>query len=173
MKIRHVEVNIRKKQLELTTRAGAVYPVPLAKLKPRPSAGNAIIDVFIDRELGSEAVTYTLASGRQGTVHVDHALDYNRDPNYVAEMVLHDLTVEARRRMERADVSRRELARRLGTSVPQVYRLLDPANTTKSLARLIALLQVLDCDVRFVVSRRRQDRVGSTRAKVATQRPAA
>lgn len=172
MKIRQVTVNTRKRQLELTTRAGAVYPMPFAKLKPRPSAGSAIVDVFIDRELGSEAVTYTLASGRQGTVHVDHALDYNRDPHYVAEMVLHDLTVEARRRIERAGLSRRELARRLGTSVAQVYRLLDPANTTKSLARLIALLQVLDCDVRFLVRQRRQGR-SSKRPTSVIQRPAA
>ena len=36
-----------------------------------------------------------------------------------------------------------ELARRLGTSVPQVYRLLDPTNSTKSLAQLLALLHVV------------------------------
>lgn len=173
MKIRQVAVNARKKQLELTTRAGAVYPMPFEKMRPRPSAGNAIVDVFIDRELGSEAVTYTLSSGRHGTVHLDHALDYNRDPNYVAAMVLHDLTVEARRRVERQGPSRRELARRLGTSVPQIYRLLDPANSTKSLARLIALLQVLDCDVRFLVRRRRQPRSASPRTPPAVQRPAA
>jgi hypothetical protein len=33
--------------------------------------------VFIDAELGGEAFTYVLASGREGTVHVDHVLEYN------------------------------------------------------------------------------------------------
>jgi hypothetical protein len=170
VKIRRVEVNSRKKQVELTTRSGVVYPVPFSRLKPRPSAASPIVDVFVDRELGSEAVTYTLSSGKQGSLHLDQALDYNRDPHYVAEMVLHELTVEACARLEHSGLSRRELARRLGTSLPQLYRLLDPANTTKNLAGMLALLQVLDCDVRFVVRRRR---AGSTPRASAIQRPAA
>jgi hypothetical protein len=38
--------------------------------------------------------------------------------------------------------------------VPQLYRLLDPTNTRKSLTQLVALLNVLDCDVEFVVNPR-------------------
>ena len=52
-------------------------------------------------------------------------------------------------------MSRRELARRLSTSVPQLYRLLDPANTRKSFGQLVALLHLLDCEVDFVVNPRR------------------
>ena len=73
----------------------------------------------------------------------------------MAELLIHKLTVEARRRAKRSGLSRRELARRLGTSVPQLYRLLDPANTPKSLGQLVGLLHLLDCDVRLVVSPRR------------------
>jgi len=57
-------------------------------------------------------------------------------------------------RVGRAGLSRRELARRLGTSVPQLYRLLDPANTRKSLGQLVSLLHLLDCDVQLVVNPR-------------------
>jgi hypothetical protein len=46
-------------------------------------------------------------------------------------------------------------ARRLGTSVPQLYRLLDPANSRKSFVQLVALLDMLDCEVRVSVRRRR------------------
>jgi hypothetical protein len=35
--------------------------------------------------------------------------------------------------------------------VPQLYRLLDPTNTRKSINQLVALLHVLDCDVKLVV----------------------
>jgi len=87
-------------------------------------------------------------------VHIDHALEYNQDPNYLAELLTHQLTVEALKRVDRSGLSRRELARRLQTSVPQLYRLLDPANTRKSLSQLISLLHVLDCEVQFVVSSR-------------------
>jgi hypothetical protein len=65
------------------------------------------------------------------------------------------LTVEARQRVDGSGLSRRELARRLSTSVPQLYRLLDPANTRKSLGQLIGLLHLLDCDVHLVVNPRR------------------
>jgi hypothetical protein len=87
-------------------------------------------------------------------VHIDHALDYNQDPSYLADILIHKLTVEARRRTEQSGSSRRELARRLGTSNPQLYRLLDPTNTRKSLGQLVALLHLLDCEVEFVIKPR-------------------
>ncbi len=154
MKIRHVRINNRKAELQLVVRSGKAYPVPYAKLDPRPTAKNRIRDAYVDRELGSEAVTYVLESGAEGALHIEHALEYNQDPTYLAELLTHQLTVEALRRVDRSGLSRRELARRLHTSVPQVYRLLDPANTRKSLSQLIGLLHVLDCEVQFVVSSR-------------------
>lgn len=39
--------------------------------------------------------------------------------------------------------------------MPQVYRLLGPAKTRKSFAQMVALLDVVDCDVRVSVRRRR------------------
>ena len=68
--------------------------------------------------------------------------------------MIHKLTVEAQQRADRSGLSRRELARRLGTSVAQLYRLMDPANSRKSLAQLLALLHVLDCEVQFVINPR-------------------
>lgn len=151
MKVRGVAVNNRKGQLELTVRSGKMFPVPFARLDPRPTRDDRISQVYVDRELGSEAVTYVLQSGAEGSMHVDHALEYNEDPTYLADILTHRLTVEARRRADRSGLSRRELARRLNTSVPQLYRLLDPANTRKSLGQLVALLHLLDCDVEFVI----------------------
>jgi hypothetical protein len=82
------------------------------------------------------------------------ALEYNEDPGYLADVLVHKLTVEARRRAARSGSSRRELARHLGTSVPQLYRLLGPANTQNSLGQLVALLHLLGCDVDFVINPR-------------------
>ena len=42
----------------------------------------------------------------------------------------------------------------MNTSLPQLYRLLDPANTTKSLNQLVSLLHVLGWRVELVVKRR-------------------
>jgi hypothetical protein len=155
MKVRQVTVNNRKAQVELTARSGKVLPVPYAQLDPKPTARDQIREAYVDKELGSEAVTYILESGDQGSVHIDQALEYNQDPSYLAELVTHQLTVEVRRRVDRAGLSRRELARRLNTSVPQLYRLLDLANTRKSIRQLVGLLHLLGCDVTLVVKPRR------------------
>lgn len=164
MKLREVHVHRRKQQLEVVTRAGDVYPMPFAKLVPRPTRRDPIIRAVVDPELAREAVTYTLSSGREGSVHLDHVLFYNRDPAYLARLVLHDLSVQARERLDASGLSRREIARRLGTSVPQVYRLLDPANTAKSFTQTLALLQVLDFDVEVRVKPRKAGRSSSPKA---------
>lgn len=165
MKLRSVRANSRKRQLELVTRSGAVYPMPFVKLVPRPTVANPITDLYVDPELGNEAVTYRLASGREGTVHIDHALDYNRDPAYLAEIALHELTVQARSRVKSAGLSVREVARRLGTSVPQLYRLLDTANYSKGFVQMHSLLNVLDCDLRISV----RPRTGKARQSSASR----
>jgi hypothetical protein len=50
-----------------------------AKLDLQPSLTNPIVGVSVDRELGDEAFTYVLAAGDEGTVHIDHVLEYNQD----------------------------------------------------------------------------------------------
>jgi DNA-binding TFAR19-related protein (PDSD5 family) len=154
MKIRSVSVNNRKAQIELTTRSGEVYPVPFPRLDPAPTPDNRIINAYVDRELANEAVTYVLESGAEGVVHIEQALEYNQDPGYLAELLVHQLTAEALERVDRSGLSRRELARRLKTSVPQLYRLLDPTNKRKSISQLVSLLHILNCDVQLVVKRR-------------------
>ena len=155
MKIRHVTVNNRKARLELTVYSGETFSMPFAKLGSRPTAHNRISAAFVDKELAREAVTYTLQSGDEGFVHIDQVLEYNQDPSYLAELLVHKLTVEARARMEKSGLSRREIAQRMHTSLPQLYRLLDPTNTRKSVGQLISLLHLLDCDVDLVVKTRR------------------
>lgn len=155
MKIRSVVVNNRKRQFDVTVRAGRVYPLPFAKCDPRPNATDLVRDVFVDRELGNEGFTYRLASGAEGSVHMDQVLEYNDDPTYLGEQLLYRLTLEAERRIEASGLSRRELARRLNTSVPQLYRLLSPSNGRKSMTQLISLLRVLGCEVDVIVKDRR------------------
>ena len=155
MKIRRVVVNQRKAQLEVVVTNGTVLPLPFSRLAPRPTSTDRIREVYPDKELAKEAFTYVLASGAEGSVHLDAVLEYNQDPHYMSELLLHQLTVQARNRIEECDLSRREISRRLGTSLPQLYRLLDPTNKTKSLNQMISLLHVLGCEVAVVVRRRK------------------
>jgi len=155
LKIRRVVVNQRKAQLEVVVTNGTVFPLPFSRLSPRPTSTNRIREVYPDKELAKEAFPYVLASGAEGSVHLDAVLEYNQDPHYMSELLLHQLTVQARNRIEDCGLSRREISRRLGTSLPQLYRLLDPTNKTKSLNQMISLLHVLGCEVAVVVTRRK------------------
>jgi hypothetical protein len=175
VKVRAVNVNRKKRQLELTLRSGRMLPLPFSRLRPQPTRANRIATAWVDDELGREAATYVLESGAEGSAHVDQALDYNDDPTYLADLLTHKLTVTALERLARSELSRRELARRLGTSVPQVYRLLDPTNTRKSIGQLAALLHVLGCRVDLVVQPYTMTRcgpaVGTSKTSDTTRHP--
>ena len=81
--------------------------------------------------------------------------------------LVYKLTVETVKRVEESGLSRRELARRLRTSVPQLYRLLDPTYTKKSIDQLVSLLQVVDCTVAFQVTKRsRTHAMGRSRVEL-------
>lgn len=154
MKIRRVEINNRRGAFEIETSRGT-YSYPFAKLVIRPNADDRVESVSADEEAGAEAFTYRLESGAEDTVHVDAVLEYNQDPNYLNELLLHRLTLEARKALKETRVSKRELVRRLGTSASQLYRLLDPANSSKSVGQVLALLHLLDREVDIRVGPKR------------------
>ena len=154
MKIQSVSNNNKRREFEVKTRRG-VYSFPYSRLDLRPSRDNPVAEVSVDRELGNEGFTYKLMSGDEASIHVDAVLDFNEDPAYLTDALLYRLTVEARRFMDQSPLGTRELTRRLGTSTSQLYRLLDPTNYRKSVRQMIELLHALDCEVDFVIRRRR------------------
>jgi len=156
VKIRRIKHNNHRKGFEVATRNQSFF-FPYVKLEIPPSRGNVIKDVSIDRELGDEAFTYVLQSGDEGSVHIDHVLEYNRDPTYLKELLLYKLTLEAQRRVECSPLSKRELIRRLGTSASQFYRVLDQTNYSKSIGQVLALLDILGCEVSVTVRERQPD----------------
>ena len=151
MKIRSVTVNNRKREFAVTTASGVAYSLPYSVAQPRPAQDDPVVKIFVDRELANEAFTYLLESGTEGTIHIEQVLEYNEDQRYLAELLIYKLTLEAQRRIIDSELSRRQIARRLNSSVPQLYRLLDPLNTSKSMSQLISLLQILGCEVDVVV----------------------
>ena len=154
MKIRSVTSNNRRNEFTVVTRSGADYIFPYAEADPLPSSADRIGEIYVDKELGNEAFTYVLESGEEGSIHIEQILEYNEDPKYLAELLTYKLTLEAQEGIEGSGLSMRQIAKRLKTSVPQLYRLLDPANTRKSMSQLVALLHVLDCDVDLVVKKK-------------------
>jgi hypothetical protein len=150
LKLRGVRVNNRRKAFEVRT-SSRRFLLPFVKVHPKPTTADPVVRVFVDKELASEGFGYVLRSGREGSVHIEQVLEYNKDPDHLRDQLLYKLTLEAQARVARSPLSRRELIRRLGTSATQFYRLLDQTNYKKSVDQLVSLLQILDCDVQLIV----------------------
>ncbi len=150
MKIRSVTYNNRKKMFEVRT-ATKKLPFPFSKGDPTPAMQDPITELGVDADAGREAFTYRLHSGRTGTVHIEQVLEYNQDPSYLRDLLLYRLTLEAQKRIADSPLSKREIVRRLGTSAAQLYRLLDQTNYRKSVDQVLALLQLLNCEVDLVI----------------------
>jgi hypothetical protein len=153
MKIKSVKINNKRKDFEVRA-SGKTYAFPYVKARPTPTSDNPVARAYVDKELGDEGFTYELQSGKTGTVHVEQILEYNRDPNYLRDLMLYKLTVEAQRRIAESPLSKREIIRRLGTSATQLYRLLDQTNYKKSVDQLVSLLQLLECEVDLVIRKK-------------------
>lgn len=84
-------------------------------------------------------------------MHLDAVLEYHQDPSYLKEVVLHQLTIEALKALGESGLTKRELIRRMETSASQLYRLLDPAYSHKSVGQMLALLHLLGREIDIVV----------------------
>jgi hypothetical protein len=153
MKIRAVSANNHKRVFEVKT-AKALLAYPYVKADPKPMPDDRIARLYVDEEVAREGFTYVLESGREGTVHIEQVLEYNKDPGFLRDALLYKLTIEAEKRVAASPLARREIIRRLDTSATQFYRLLDPTNYRKSIDQVLSLLHVLDCDVDLVVRAR-------------------
>ncbi len=153
MKIRTIKNNNHRRAFEIGTWRQS-FLFPYAKADPAPTTNDPVDSVIIDTELGREAFTYQLASGVEGTIHIEQVLEYNQDPSYLRDQLLYKLTIEAQQQLKKNTLSKREIIRRLGTSPAQFYRLIDATNYRKSIDKVLDLLHVLDCDVELVVRER-------------------
>lgn len=158
MRIDAVSADARRRSFSIRA-TEADYVLPYAKLRLEPTVDDPVAEVFVDPELGKEGFTYRLRSGAEETIHLDAVREVAQDPEYLQEILLHDLTLEARRGLEESGLGKRQVARLLGTSPSQLYRLLDPANTSKSVGQMLALLHLVDREVRIEVMDRRPTRI--------------
>lgn len=148
-KIQSVTGDNRRRRFDVRTRRGD-FAFPYAKCDPPPSPDDRLVEVYVDPELAGEGFTYRLESGIEGSVMGESVLDYNADPAYLAELELYRLTLAAKQRFESSGLSVRDVAARLGTSPPQLYRLLDTTNYSKSARQLLALLALLGAEVAVI-----------------------
>ena len=84
----------------VTTNSGARYAFPYSRAEPPPCKNDRVTTVFVDAELGNEAFTYRLESGAEGSVHIDHVREFNEEPEFMADLLVYKLSLEARKRID-------------------------------------------------------------------------
>lgn len=161
MKIKNVEFNNRRKVFTVET-ANESFDFPYSKAEPMPVRGNYTKSAFIDKELGNEAFTYTLESGEEGSIHLDSVLEYNEDPDYMNDLLMYNLSLALKEAMEKSPISKREIIKRLDTSPAQLYRIIEPKASGKSLSQIFKLLYFLDYDLELVIKNKQTGKRGSS-----------
>lgn len=146
MKIKKVTFNNKKRCFEVFTQK-QIFLYPYSRLTAKRHLSGGVLDAVVDKELGGEAFSYRLESGAEGTVHLDQVLEYNRDSDYLREMLLYKLTLKAQQLFKEREVSKREVIRRMGTTPTQLYRLLDQSFYHKTIDQMVKLLAALDCPI--------------------------
>ncbi len=139
MKILRVMVNNRKREFVLETKKDK-YIFPYSQLTLRPSSSDPLVEVFVDPEVGHEAITYRLRSGKEDTVLLENVLWYNQDPETMRKLLVYNLTLRAQEGIAEKHITKRSLIRKLKTSPAQLYRLLDQTNYGKTIDQMLRLL---------------------------------
>ncbi|HEX5042943.1 MAG TPA: hypothetical protein VFV75_08555, partial [Candidatus Polarisedimenticolaceae bacterium] len=150
VKIQRVVANEHKRAFEVQLE-DRTLSFPYFKATPRPTRMDRVHQVKVRMDLAHRGFTYVLASGRHGAVHLDRVFDDNEPPRHTRDVLVYKLTLEARTRVAATELSKREIIRRLKTSPAQLSRILDTSNYRKSVDQVLALLQVLDCEIDVVV----------------------
>jgi DNA-binding Xre family transcriptional regulator len=144
-RFKEVEFDNKKKVFNLKYTSGLKIECPYSALGIR----GKVIEAAPDREVGQHSFYFVLHNGKRNFVPFDQPLHIAQYPEYVKQQTLYEVTKQLNEFIERGKVSKRELARRLGTSMSQLSRLLDTTNYKKELTRLIELAAMLNYEFKW------------------------
>lgn len=140
-----VEFDNKKRVFRLAYTSGLVIECPYSAL----SINKKVIEAAPDSEDGGFSFYFVLENGKKHFVPFDQPLHIVQNPSYVKEQTLFEMTKELNRFIKADSISKRELARRLNTSLSQLARLLDTTNYKKDLSRLIEIAAILNYEFKW------------------------
>ena len=138
-KYRSVAFNNKKKVFVLNYTSGLEIECPYSRLGIKSN----VVETGLDKETGNHCFYFVLEDGEKDYITNDQPLYIVRNPDYVKHETLFKVTVELQNVIAIKNISKRELARSMNTSVTQINRLLDQTNYKKDLSRLIEMAAVI------------------------------
>lgn len=144
-KFKKVTFDNKKRIFHLEYTSGLKVDCPYSSLGIREKVTGAAPDA----EVGEHSFYFVLESGKKDYVPYDQPLHIVQNPEYAKEQTLYQMTKAINEFLRKEKVPKRELARRLGTSMSQLARLLDTTNYKKELSRLIEIAAMLNYEFKW------------------------
>ncbi len=144
-KFKAVKFDNKKRLFHLTYSSGLEVACPYFSLGIK----GKVIEAAPDAEVGGHAFFFVTQDGNVEYVPYDQPLHIAQNPEYVREQALFEMTKKINECIKKEKVSKRELARRLNTSMSQLMRLLDNTNYKKELSRLIEIASMLNYEFKW------------------------
>ncbi|MBI4405922.1 MAG: helix-turn-helix domain-containing protein [Deltaproteobacteria bacterium] len=142
-RIRAVSFNNRRKEIEVTYATGKKLNVHYGQLGIKKTVAKA----WVDTETNCQSVAFAFNDGTVDYMPYDQPLALNRDPEYLLQTQIEELTAKIKCELSKRKISKRFLAKQLKTSDNQVHRLLNPTILNKNLEQLCRIAEVLELEV--------------------------
>jgi hypothetical protein len=144
-KFKKVAFDNKKRIFHLEYTSGLKIDCPYSAL----GIHDKVTDAAPDSEAGEHSFYFVLENGKQDYVPYDQPLHIAQVPEYAKEQALYEMTKTINELIRKGKVPKRELARRLNTSMSQLARLLDTTNYKKELSRLIEIAAMLNYEFKW------------------------
>lgn len=144
-KFKKVELDNKKRVFHLEYTSGLKIECPYSAL----GIQEKVVEAMPDSETRGHSFCFMLENGKKEFVPYDQPLHIVQNPEYVKQQTLYEVTKQLNEFIKLAKTPKRELARRLGTSLSQLSRLLDTTNYKKELSRLIELAAMLNYEFKW------------------------
>ena len=148
-KFKKVELDNKKRVFHLEYTTGLKVECPYSALGIR----GKVVEAAPDSEVGRHSFYFLLDNGKKEFVPFDQPLHIIQHPEYIKQQTLYEVTKRLNEFIEKEKISKRELCRRLNTSLSQLSRLLDTTNYKKELSRLIELAAILNYEFKWAFKR--------------------
>lgn len=138
-KLKSANFSNRKKEIGVTYTTGKEAVVHYGSL----GISRNIKEVWIDQETKGATLGLRFEDGTADYMPCDQPLFLTQDPEYMLQSHIENIVARINGELSRKKVSKKHLARELGTSDNQIQRLLNPAILNKNLKQLYRVASLL------------------------------
>ena len=139
LKFKTASFSNKKKQIELVYTSGKSVNIHFGSL----GINQNIKKVWIDKETKGKSIGIDFVDGTTDYLPYDQPLHIMKDSEYMLQNHIENIISQIKEELLKKKISKKYLARQLGTSDNQIQRLLNPNILNKNLSQLYKLSALL------------------------------